>query len=1006
MIFVCQSFRASPAAGSLKDGRSKNSVRMERNMKLTDLTAYEILEERDLTDIHARGYIIRHKKSGARITAVSNEDENKVFYIGFRTPPEDSTGVPHIVEHTVLCGSDKYPVKDPFVELVKGSLNTFLNALTYPEKTIYPVASCNDKDFQNLMSVYMDAVFHPNIYKHEEIFKQEGWHYELEDKESPVTINGVVYNEMKGAFSSPDDVLQREILNSLFPDTSYGNESGGDPEHIPDLTYEQYLNFHRRYYHPCNSYIYLYGDMDIAEKLQWMDEEYLGKYEKIELDSTIRMQRPFAHPVEIIKKYPIASNEPEEDNTYLSYNMVIGTVLDKKLYQAFDVLDYALLTAPGAPLKQALLDAGIGKDIVGGYDNGTLQPIFSIVAKNTNLSEKEHFLSVIRSVLKEQVEKGINKKSLLAGINSSEFRFREADFGQFPKGLLYGIQCLDSWLYDDMQPFMHLEALGTYKFLKEQVETGYFEKLVEEYLLDNPHASIVIATPERGLNAKKEAELERKLADYKAGLSGEEIEKLIADTKHLKEYQEEPSPKEDLEKIPMLKRSDMKKTAAPLVNKVVISGETEIVHHEMYANGIDYLTLLFDIKDIRPEELPYVGILKVVLGYVDTESLSFAELANEINIHTGGISSSVGIYPSVKDREHLEVKYEIKTKVLAEKLPDAMRMIKEILKTSKISDEKRLYEILAQMKSRLQVGLSAAGHSVASVRAMSYFSRPSYYQDATGGIGVFQVIADYEAHFEDKKGELIAKLEELVQRIFTADRLMVSITCEQKHFAAVEQEITALKSNLYASVDGTKERSLPEMVFEKKNEGFMDASQVQYVARAGNYAAHGYKYHGALKILKVIMGYDYLWINVRVKGGAYGCMNNYMRNGDTYFVSYRDPNLSETNAVYDGIPEYIENFEADERDMTKYIIGTISDMDTPLNPSARGARSMNAYLQELSYEDIQREREQVIHATAEDIRALKGLIQSVLWDGNLCVIGNEDNLKREEKMFCKLENLC
>lgn len=974
-------------------------------MTLSELKAYELVGEKELLDINSKGYILRHKKSGARVTVISNDDENKVFYIGFRTPPEDSTGVPHIIEHTVLCGSEKYPVKDPFVELVKGSLNTFLNAITYPEKTIYPVASCNNADFQNLMGVYMDAVFHPNIYKYEEIFKQEGWHYELEDKDAPVTINGVVYNEMKGAFSSPDDVMQREILNSLFPDTSYGNESGGDPECIPNLTYEQYLDFHRKYYHPCNSYIYLYGDMDIVEKLQWMDEAYLSKYEEIELDSTIKMQQPFTEAREIVKAYPIASEESEEDNTYLSYNMVIGTVLDKKLYQAFDVLDYALLSVPGAPLKQALIDAGIGKDIVGGYDNSTLQPTFSIIAKNTNLSEKERFLSTIRNVLKEQVEKGIDKKALLAGINSSEFRFREADFGQFPKGLLYGIQCLDSWLHDDMQPFMHLEALETYQFLKEQVNTDYFEKLVEEYLLDNPHASIVIAVPEQGLNAKNEEKLAQKLADYKASLSDEEIEKLIADTKHLREYQEEPSAKEDLEKIPMLTRGDLKKKAAPLINQSIMQGDTEIVLHEMYANGIDYLTLMFDIKDIKPEELPYVGILKAVLGYVDTESYSYAELANEINLHTGGIGSSIGIYPNVKNKDSLEVKYEVKTKVLADKLPNAMHMIREILMTSKISDEKRLYEIIAQLCSRLQVGLSSAGHSVASTRAMSYFSRAAYYQDATGGIGCFRVIADYEEYFEEKKGELIAKLEELVSRIFTAERLMVSITCEQKHYAAVEQAVARLKDQLYVPKEPGKKRELPDMCFEKKNEGFMDASQVQYVARSGNYVAHGYEYHGALKILKVIMGYDYLWINVRVKGGAYGCMNGYMRNGDTYFVSYRDPNLSATNEVYDKIPEYLAKFDADEHEMTKYIIGTISDMDTPMNPSAKGARSMTAYLQELTYEDLQKERDQVIGATAKDIKALEGLISSVLCDGNLCVIGNEDTIKNEDTLFEKIERL-
>ena len=973
-------------------------------MNLKELTTYEILEQRDLPDIHSKGCVLRHKKSGAKVALIENDDDNKVFYIGFRTPPEDSTGVPHIIEHTVLCGSDKYPVKDPFVELVKGSLNTFLNAMTYPDKTLYPVASCNDQDFANLMSVYMDAVFHPNIYLHEEIFKQEGWHYELEAKDQPLTINGVVYNEMKGAFSSPDDVLQREILCSLFPDTSYGNEFGGDPGHIPELTYEAYLDFHRHYYHPSNSYIYLYGDMDMAEKLRWMDEEYLSRYDEIELDSAIRHQEPFTRPVEVVKEYPIASNEPEEDNTYLSYNMVIGSILDKKLYQAFEVLDYALLGAPGAPLKKALIDAGIGKDIVGGYDNSVLQPVFSIVAKNANLKDKEQFLSVIKEVLRAQVSSGIDRKALLAGINSAEFRFREADFGQFPKGLLYGIQCLDSWLYDDREPFMHLEALDVYRFLKEQVDAGYFERLVEEYLLDNPHSSIVIALPKHGLGAAREEALAKKLADYKNSLTDAQLEQLVEDTAKLRAYQEEASPKEELEKIPMLKRSDLKREAAPLYNRVVQSEETKIVHHAMYANGIDYLSLLFDIRDVTLEELPYIGILKAVLGYVDTKNYGYAELANEINIHTGGIASSIGFYPSAKNADAFELAYEIRTKVLADKLPDAMRMIREILLTSNLADEKRLYEILAQLKSRLQAGLGASGHSVASARAMSYFSRMAAYQDATSGISCYRTVADYEAHFEEKKGELTEQLARLVKKIFTARRMMVSITCEEKDFSDVEREVVALRAQLYSSAEGAGD--VPEVVLSQKNEGFMDASQVQYVARAGNFVRHGFSYHGALKILKVILGYDYLWMNIRVKGGAYGCMNGYMRNGDTYFVSYRDPNLSGTNEVYEGIPAYLESFTADEREMTKYVIGTVSDLDTPLNPCAKGARSMTAYLQELTEEDLQRERDEVLHATEEDIRGLKDLIASVLDDGNLCVIGNEEMLQANRELFGTLENLC
>lgn len=975
-------------------------------MKISELEAYEILEERDLADINSKGYLLCHRKSGARITAILNDDENKVFYIGFRTPPEDSTGVAHIIEHTVLCGSKKYPVKDPFVELVKGSLNTFLNAMTYPDKTIYPVASCNDADFQNLMSVYMDAVFHPNIYKHEEIFKQEGWHYELLEEDEPITINGVVYNEMKGAFSSPDDVMEREIMSSLFPDTTYANVSGGDPDCIPDLTYEHYLDFHRKFYHPSNSYIYLYGDMDIAEKLLWMDEEYLSKYEKINVDSAIAMQESFTKPVEIVKEYPISFGESEVDNTYLSYNMAIGTILDRELYQAFDVLDYALLSAPGAPLKQALIDAGIGKDIVGGYDCGTLQPIFSVVAKNANLEDKERFLVVIRDTLREQVENGIDKKALLAGTNSSEFRFREADYGQFPKGLLYGIECMDSWLYDETKPFLHLEALEVYRFLKEQVQTDYYEKLVEAYLLDNTHASVVIATPKKGLNAEREEALQKKLAAYKESLSKEQIQRLIADTNHLHAYQEEPSAKEDLEKIPMLKREDLKKKAAPLNNYVIDSGDTKFVHHLLYTNGIDYLTLLFDIKDMMPEDLPYLGILKVLLGYVDTKSYSYAELANEINIHTGGMSCLIGIYPDVQDKDRIELKFEIKTKVLADKLPDAMHLMEEIILSSKLSDEKRLYEVLAQMKSRLQAGLSASGHAVASMRAMSYFSRTARYQDAVNGIECYRLVAEYEEHFEEKKDELIAKLKELVCRIFTAERLMVSITCAEIDYPAVECAVDVLKSKLYAPKQVGLERKLPPLTLEKRNEGFMDASQVQYVARAGNYVAHGYAYHGALKILKVIMGYDYLWNNIRVKGGAYSCMNGYLRNGDTYYVSYRDPNLIETNEVYNRITDYVSNFHADEHEMTKYIIGTISDMDVPMNPSAKGARSMTAYLQGMTYEDLQKEREQIIGATAEDIRALSGLVASVLSDEAICVIGNEEVLNNHREMFLHLENLC
>lgn len=971
-------------------------------MHISELAAYEILEEKELSDIHSTGYRLRHKKSGARITVISNDDENKVFYIGFRTPPKNSTGVPHIMEHSVLCGSEKYPLKDPFVELVKGSLNTFLNAMTYPDKTLYPVASCNDTDFDNLMDVYMDAVLHPNIYKYREIFEQEGWHYELEEADAPLTVNGVVYNEMKGAFSSPDDMLGDEIVGALFPDTVYAHNAGGDPKHIPELSYEEYLEFHRKYYHPSNSYIYLYGDMDIAKKLQWLDEQYLSGYESRETDSAIPLQKPFAQMKEVIREYPVATGETEENQTYLSYNVAAGTLLDATLYQALDILDYALVSAPGAPVRKALLEAGIGKDISGGHDYGTRQMVCSIVAKNTNLCEKERFLAVIFETLRQQVRDGIDKQALRAGISSLEFRFREADYGQFPKGLLYGIICMDSWLYDEEKPFLHLEALSVYRYLKEQIDTGYFEDLVQKYFLDNPHAALVAAVPKKGLAAERDEVLRQKLAAYKASLSEEQKRELMERTKRLREYQDAPTAKEDLAKLPMLKRGDLKKKAAPLCNQVVMAQETVIVHHPMYANGIDYLTFLFDIRDWKPEELAYLGILKNVLGYVDTEQHDYAALANEINQKTGGIGSSIGIYPHVKERDAIGLFYEVRVKTLAEGLADAMRLTKELLLTSKLTDEKRLYEILGELKSRLALAVSSYGHIVASTRATSYFSRAGYYQDALGGIAGYRVIADYEEHFEEKKAELIEKLQEMVRRIFTRDRLMVSVTCEEKDFADVAHAVEELRAELYEpQADGIG--ALPEVSYEIRNEGFMDASQVQYVARAGNYAAHGYAYHGALRILKVIMGYEYLWSNVRVKGGAYGCMNQYLRNGDVYFVSYRDPNLAATNEVYEKIPDYVRNFTADEDEMTKYIIGTVSDLDAPLNPSAKGARSMTAYLQGLTYEEIQKERDEILGASDADIRAFGGLLEAVLSDGAFCVVGGEEVLRRNSEMFLHLE---
>ena len=968
-------------------------------MSIKDLYAYELQKEEDLKGIKAKGYLLRHRKSGARVVYIENDDNNKVFSIGFRTPPSDSTGVPHIMEHSVLCGSRNFPAKDPFVELVKGSLNTFLNAMTYPDKTVYPVASCNDQDFQNLMHVYMDAVFYPNIYEHEEIFRQEGWSYQLDSAEDKLKYNGVVYNEMKGAFSSPEGVLDRVILNTLFPDTSYANESGGDPEVIPELTYEQFLDFHRKFYHPSNSYIYLYGDMDIEEKLHWLDQEYLGKYDREPVDSRIRFQEPFAEMQEKVIPYSIASEESEEDNTYLSYNKVVGTSLDKELYLAFQILDYALLSAPGAPLKKALTDAGIGKDIMGSYDNGIYQPIFSVIAKNANEEQKEEFIQVIEDVLRASVKNGIDTKAIEAGINYYEFRYREADFGNYPKGLMYGLQMMDSWLYDEEKPFIHIEALDTFEFLKKQIGTGYYEELIQKYLLDNPHGAIVIVTPEKGRTARMEAELEEKLQKYKESLTAEEVEAFVQKTQALEAYQSEPESEENLEKIPVLKREDISREIEPIINEEMTLAGVPVIFHEIETNGIGYVDVLFDMSLVEEQDLPYVGILQSVLGIIDTKRYDYGTLFNEINVNTGGIGTSLELYNDVTNirEKAFKATFEIKGKALYGKLPVAFDMMREILMESKLNDGKRIREILAMLKSRLLMKFQSSGHVTAVLRAQSYASPAAKLKDMTNGIAFYETVSYIEEHFEEEKEKLSEKLIDLSKKLFCGDNMMLSYTAAREGLEGLEKMVEKLKNSLHTRTAEEDKRCVIHC--EKKNEGFKTASKVQYVAKAGNFIDLGVAYTGALQILKVIMSYDYLWQNIRVKGGAYGCMSNFNRIGEGYFVSYRDPNLKRTLDVYDGVVDYLKNFTVSERDMTKYIIGTMSGIDQPMTPASKGERSMNLYMNKVSAEMIREERNQILDAEQDDIRALYKVAEAVLQADQMCVIGGEDKIEEEKELF-------
>ncbi len=970
---------------------------------LQNLEAYELLQQRELPDIHSEGYYLRHKKSGARVAVLSNDDPNKVFYIGFRTPPKDSTGVAHIIEHTVLCGSEKFPVKDPFIELVKGSMNTFLNAITFPDKTVYPVASCNDRDFQNLMDVYMDAVLHPNIYKEENIFRQEGWHLDLDAPDDDLTINGVVYNEMKGAYSVADSVLEREIQRALYPDTTYANDSGGDPDVIPQLTYEEYLDFHRKCYHPSNSYIYLYGNMDAAQKLDWLDREYLSAYEEIDPGTRIERQDPFDEPVCTEKYYSISSEESEENKTYLSYNWSVGTNLDPVQYIAFGILGYALLTSQGAPVKQALIDAGIGDDIYGGYDGGILQPMFSVIAKNAEAGQRDEFGRIVNHVLMEQAEKGIHRQTLLSAINGAEFRFREADFGRIPKGLMIGIQMLDSWLYDETKPFLHLDALDVYETLRKEVDNGYFEDLIWKYLLGNKHVSILSLLPKKGLNAEHEQELQKKLNDYRDSLGGEEKERILCETADLEAYQEEPDTPEDLEKIPLLSREDMKKSPDPHSNAQETLEGVDFLWHDYETNGIIYLDSLFDIQHIPEEMVPYLSILKTLVGCMDTADYPFVDLINEINLYTGGVAVDVNLFEQLEGDEEYRAKFEINMRVLEKNLDRAMDLADSMMYRTSFDDEKRMYELLAETKSQMQAELRESGNSVASTRVMSYTSTKAKYSDLLHGIGQYRVLERIVEHFDEEKEDLKAKLNDLLRCILTKGGLLVSCTCRRQGYELVRQRAARIAHNLYPDTGDKKAQiiSLPACV----DEGFMDASQIQYVALGGNYRKKGLAYRGTLRVFRCIMNYEYLWMNLRVKGGAYGCGCTINRMGDICFSSFRDPNLGKTLEVYRGVADYLRGFDASERDMTRYVIGTFSEMDAPLTPYAQGRRSLSAWLCGITQEMLQQDRDEVLAADVEDIRALAHLLDAVLDGAHCCAIGNEEKIREESGLFAHTEAL-
>lgn len=965
---------------------------------------YTLISTEELKDSKSIAYILKHDKTGARVALIANDDDNKAFLIGFKTPQKDSTGVPHILEHSVLCGSDKYPVKDAMTEVSKGSLNTFLNAFTYPDRTIYPVASCNDKDFQNLMSVYLDAVLHPQVLREKKIFMQEGWHYEMKDLRSPITINGVVYNEMKGVYSSPESALSSYILFSLFPDTQYGVESGGDPEVIPTLSYEEFCSFYKKLYHPSNSRIFLYGDMDFEEKLSYIDEEYLSKYKEIKPDSEVKMQKPFKAPVRVEKEYAISKDQDTKNATFLSYNVVCSDYTDVKTTEVMSTINYALCSVPGAKLKERLIDAGIGKDVYSDFIVDTCQKVFSIVAQDANPEDEEKFVQIIEDTMKEIIEEGFDKKTLEASITSSEFSYRESDFGYYPKGVAFGTMTFDEWLYSDDNIFSALKQNEIFKELREGIKTGLFEQVLKERVLKNNHKTILIMKPKKGLDKKKEKALAEKMAELKDSLSKDELKEIIKNTKELKAYQEAEDTPEALASIPTLSIKDIKKEFRKCVYSVEEVEGIKEIYVDTNTNGIAYFTLAFNAEKLPERLIPAFSVLKTLLTYVDTKNYKYGELVNEINIKTGNLNFGSFVYRNVDNTNEYKFNFEVKCKALYGSLSDAFSLINEVLFTSKLEDKKRVKENLEQTKVRILGSMMQAGHAVAIGNCAATGSDTFAIQEKLTGMGQFRYIEELLNDFDGRFDTLVKEMKEVLDLLICKENLEVSLGCGKRHKEKFDEELIKF-------ISGLKEKSkLTKSVHIKANgcnEAFSCSSQVQYVAQCGNFkfVNPALQYTGSLQVLKSILNTDYLWTAVRLQGGAYGCFGMIMSSGDCAYVSYRDPGLKNTLTAYRKSVKYIENYSGGQDDVDRFIISTIGETDSPLTPSMKIARAYSYYKSGITNEFKQKERDEILRTTPETIRGLSGHIKAMLDCERYSCVGGTGILKKEGEMFDKITPL-
>ena len=960
-------------------------------MQVNDTHNGFILKEKQaIAEFNATAYVFEYEKTGTPVIYLSCPDNNKVFQIAFRTPNMKSTGVAHILEHSVLCGSRKYPVKEPFVELAKGSMNTFLNAMTYPDKTVYPIASTNDKDFMNLMDVYLDAVFYPDIDKKPEIFLQEGWHDHLENTDDPLTVNGVVYNEMKGVYSDPEQVVSQAVYEALYPQSVYGFESGGHPDDIPTLTYRDFLDFHHNFYHPSNAFIYFYGDGDVLTHLDYLADNYLSAFYYHRVDSVIALQPPFEETVRRETVYPVSPEEEGNAGDYIAYGRVLGSDMPFDRRLAFDILFNVLLGNDSAPLKKAILDLGLCEDIDYSYVTALRQPSFTLLLKNADASREAEARTVIRETLSKLAADGLDPADVAAAVNSALFTFREQEFGTTPKGLILGLEMLENQLYDT-DPLICLGYEKAVANVKKMAENGGLEALITDCLLDNPHGATVIAKPD-GLLASRQAEtFAGKMAERKENLSPEDLNHLVRETEKLKAYQEKPDSPEALATIPKLALSEIDPKAKRFDFEEESVAGRRLLWHPLKTEGITHLSLYFDTDAVAAEDVPTLSLLNKLLFRLGTANRDVTALNRDIDTDTGGITTVLSLFPDVTDPEGFTTKLLIKGKALDDNVDKMGEIITDVLTATRFDDTALLTNILRELTLGFENKIMTAGNAIAAQRLKAQYSGAGCEAEAISGLDFYRFIKKATV-----AEALTDALERIYHRVLFASGLTVSLACAPAQKERAMKAITNLIDKLPRDgAEGVARHYAPK----RRNEGILTPSKINYAAKGFNLKRLGYAYDGALCVLKNFLAMDYLWNNIRIKGGAYGAGMALTRAGDIVFSSYRDPHVGSTFAAFDGVGAYLRGLDLSQRELEKQIIGSISAKDVPLSEALTAAAADSMAFTGLTQAMIDREREEILGTTVADLKAKGEMIDALMAENVLCAVGSEAKIKENGELF-------